>query len=155
MSRLHIWFAALTMRERTLVGLAAGLVAVLAVWFGVIAPLARTGDAAQARDVAAVADSDRLLATLHALDAAPRRTPRAQPLDRAVSDTAAQAGIALQTVQPQADGVQVTLTGARGAALFGWIDTLAGSGVVVRQASVIPAPDGTLAVSLTLRRAGP
>ena len=151
MTRASAWFAGLTPRERWLVsGALAIAAALLAVWAAL--RLADAYNIARDRHATVVEQSARLRAALDAIDHAPRSAALAQALDRTISDSAARAGVVLQSVQPRgADEAVVMIAGARPASVLGWLDTLPHVGITVTQATMTPAPDGSLAVSATLR----
>lgn len=155
-ARVQAWYAALTARERTLVTIAGALTGVIVLVYGVVLPVGHVFDAADARHVAAVQRTERLMTALRLLDARPAgpasRTGTG-PVEQAVAASAEQAGFVLQSNQPRgSDTTAIVIASARPAAVFAWLDALAGTGVIVDTLTVTPAPDGSVAVNATLRR---
>lgn len=152
-ARFNLWLGGLTSRERVLVLAALAVTClVLLVYAGML--LASAYAAAKERHASVVEQSARVLVALDAIDHAPRAAALALPLDRAVSASADKAGVVLQSVQLRGNGEAVVmLAGARPASVLAWFDTLPREAIVVAQATMTPAPDGSLAVSATLRPA--
>jgi len=156
MMRVRTWYGGLTERERWLVAIAAALAAVVVMVFGIVLPLGRAHDAAHVRHRAAVEASGRVLAQLAALEApAPERPALAGPVAQVVASSADSAGFVLQSNQPRGnDAALVVIPTARPSAALAWIDSLAAQGVVLESLAMSPAPDGSVSVNATLRRAG-
>ena len=155
MARARGWFVGLTQRERTLVSIALGLAAAIVLVFGVVLPLGAAHDAAHVRHSAATQASAQLLAQLAALETpAPARSSVAGPLAQIVAASADSAGFVLQSNQPRGnDATLVVVPTARPPAALAWLDSLATQGIVLENLTMTPAPDGTVAVNATLRRA--
>jgi len=155
--RVRTWYFGLTERERWLVGLAAGLAALVLLVFGIVLPLARAHDAAHVRHAAAVEASSRLLAQLTALEApAPQGRTMIGPVAQVVASSADSAGLVLQSNQPRGnDATLIVVPTARPSSALAWIDSLAAQGVVLESLAMTPAADGSVSVNATLRRAGP
>lgn len=150
-ARFTAWLAGLTARERVLVVAALAIAGAILLIYGIVLPLAGAYSAARERHGHVVEQSARVIAALDAIDHAPRMVVLALPLDRAVAASADKAGVALQSVQPRGNTEAVVmLTGARPASVLAWLDVLPREGIVVSQATMTPAPDGSLAVSATL-----
>ena len=151
------WFAGLTVRERTLVAIAAGLVAAIVLVFGIILPLGRAHDAAHVRHRAAVEASSRLLAQVAVLEAPPTtRATLAGPVSQVLAASADSAGFVLQSNQAQGAGAAtIVVPTARPAAALAWLDGLASQGVVLDSRTMTPAADGSVSLNASLRRAGP
>jgi general secretion pathway protein M len=155
--RTRAWDDGLTARERLLVTFAAALAAAVVFVFGIVLPLGRAHDAAHERHRAAVETTGRLLAQLAALEApSPQRPALAGPIAQVVAASADGAGFVLQSNQPRGnDATLVVVPTARPAAALAWLDGLAAQGIVLESLTMTPAPDGSVAVNATLRRAGP
>jgi len=153
--RAQLWFAGLTRRERTLVSVALGLAAAVVLVFGMVLPLGAAHDVAHLRHSAATQASARLMAQLAALEApAPPRSSVAGPLAQIVAASADSAGFVLQSNQPRGnDATLVVVPTARPPATLAWLDGLAAQGIVLESLTMTPAPDGSVAVNATLRRA--
>lgn len=151
------WYLGLTLRERVLVGIAGALAALVLLVYGIVLPVGHGLDRAAQRHGETVLRTGRLMAALDQLDApAPSAAKAANgPVDQLVSTSAQAAGFVLQSNQAQgSDGAQVTITGAPARAVLGWLDALAGEGLSVAALTVTPAPDGTVSLNATIRRAG-
>lgn len=151
------WFAALTLREKRLVLVAAALAVVTLLWFGIIRPIGDGLSSARSRyngAVARLADTRAQMQALTLLQA-DRPPPLAVPIDIAVRDKANIAGFGLNSVTPQGSGaVQVTVTAARPAALFGWIADLESSGVIVETITTTDNGDQTVAATIIFKTRG-
>ena len=150
-ARFTTWLGGLTARERVLVVAALAIAGAILLSYGIVLPLAGSYSVARERHQRVVEQSARVIAALDAIDHAPRLAVLALPLDGAVAASAEHVGVALQSVQPRGNTeAVVTLTGARPASVLAWLDALPREGIVVSQATMTPAPDGSLAVSATL-----
>ena len=151
------WYGGLTVRERALVTFAAALAAIVVLVFGIALPLGRAHDAAHERHRAAVEASSRLLTQIAALEApAPVQSALAGPLAQVVAGSADNAGFVLQSNQPRGnDATLVVVPTARPAAALGWLESLAAQGIALESLTMTPAPDGSVAINATLRRARP
>lgn len=146
-------YGAMTRRERVLVGVAAALTGLVVLVYGVVLPMGRAFDAADARHAEATVRAGRLIAAMRQLDAPPPRKAASGPVDRLVAASAEQAGLVLQSNQPHGEGeTQVVVPAAPAAAVLAWLDALGAQGLVVDALTVSPSPSGTVAVSVTLRR---
>lgn len=157
-ARVQAWYTGLTTREWTLVTIAGVLAGLIVLIYGVVLPVGHAFDAADARHVASVQRTERLMAALRLLDArpaGPASRTGAGPVEQTVAASAEQAGFVLQSNQPRgSDVTAIVIASARPAAVFAWLDALAGTGVIVDTLTVTPAPDGSIAVNATLRRSG-
>lgn len=152
MSGLIAWRRGLTLREGRMVDFAAALTMLIVLVYGVVLPLGAAYDAAQARHEDAVRRSVALVADLKALDAAPA-AKAAGPLDQRIAGSAQEAGLVVQSLQPRgADRVAVSIAGAPAASALRWLDRLGGAGLGIETLALRPAPDGTVALDVTLRR---
>lgn len=156
MIALRNWYLGLTRRERWLVTIAAALAGVVILLYGIILPLGAAHDAAHLRHREAVRQSGDILARLDVLDAAPeQRTGAAGSVAQQVAAAADAEGLVLQTNEARGDeATTIVIPAAPAGAALTLIDTLAGQGIALEALTMTPAPDGTIAVNATLRRAG-
>lgn len=151
-------FRAMTRREQVMVALAAVLAGLVVLIYGVIFPVGHAFDAAVERHVEGARRSGRLLAQLEALKApapaAGAAVAVAGPVDQALATAAQEAGLTLQSNQPQGnDSAQIAIPAARPQAALAWIDGLGAQGFAVDSLTMTPMPDGGVAISATVRRA--
>lgn len=152
MSRVILWRQGLTRRERRMVDFAAALTALVVLVYGVILPLGAAYDAAAERHGESVRRSAALTASLDALTAAPS-AKAAGPFDQRIASTAQEAGLVVQSLQPQGqDRVVVSIAGAPASAALRWLDRMGGSGLAVESLALRPTGDGAVALDVTLRR---
>jgi len=157
MGRLSDWFLSLTARERGLVGVAGGLTALIVLVYGIILPVGTAFDDAAVRHREATERAGRITARLEALKVAPKGTASALagPVEQVAGASALEAGFVVQSTQRQgADMAVLVIPTARPSAAMAWLDGLAAQGLVVEQLTMTPAPDGSVSVSVTLRRGG-
>ncbi|MES2301528.1 MAG: type II secretion system protein GspM [Pseudomonadota bacterium] len=158
MGRVSAWYIGLTSRERWLVSLAGGITALVLLVYGVILPVGSALDDAAVRHREATERAGRITGQLAALKAAPpvRAAALAGPVEQIAGASAQEAGFVVQSNQRQgADMTVIVIPTARPAAAMAWVDGLSGQGLAVEQLTMTPAPDGTVSVSVTLRRVGP
>ena len=154
---LRLWFAALSLREKRLVLGAAALAVVTLFWFGIIRPIGDGLSSAKERHSGAVQRLAEIEAQMQSLAAlqAHRPPPLAVPIDIAVRDRAAQAGLGLASVTPQGNNiVQIVIASARPAALFGWIADIEGAGIIVDTITTTDNGDQTVSATMTLKARG-
>jgi len=156
-ARLRAMWLARTPRERWLLGIMFGLLALVLVWFLVIRPLGDLLSAARERHgkaVAALAEARAQAAAITMLERGGSAAIEG-PIDRAVAAAAAEAGFQLSALQPEGPGrVSLALGSARPQALFGWVEGLEGQGYVVERLNATSNPDRTLSVQIVLRARG-
>lgn len=154
---VRLWFAALSLREKRLVLVAAGLAVLTLVWFGVIRPIGDGLSSAKSRHNSAVqrlAETEAQMQALAQLQA-DRPPPLAVPIDIAVRDRAAQAGMGLSSVTPQGNGiVQIAIGSAKPSALFRWIADLEAAGIIIDTITTTDNGDQTVSASITLKARG-
>lgn len=157
MQRLNAWYIALTQRERTLVGIAAALAALVLLVYGLVLPLGHALDMATTRHREATDRAGRIVAGLETLKRAlaARSAGLAGPLDQAAEASAQEAGFVVQSRERRgADSVVLAIASARPSAVLAWLDGLEQEGLTVEQVTMTPAPDGSVSVSVALRKAG-
>lgn len=154
MTDLRAWFLARSLRERRLLLVMAGLLALTILWAGVILPVRNGLDTAHARYDDAVV---RLATTRDAVDtikAAGRRRPTGD-LAAAIRGFADQAGFAIATLDEQGPGrVHLTIQSARPAAVAAWLARLEGGGILVDAATLRDNGDKTVGADLVLKARG-
>ncbi len=158
MGRVSAWYIGLTSRERWLVSIAGGSAALVLLVYGIILPVGAALDDAAVRHREATERAGRIAGQLAALKAAPpaRVAALAGPVEQVAGASAQEAGFVVQSNQRQgSDMAVIVIPTARPAAAMAWIDGLSGQGLAVEQLTMTPAPDGTVSVSVTLRRVGP
>lgn len=145
-----------TARERLLLGVMAGLLLVVLIWLGVIAPLNRwVADSAARRD-AALAQLAQVRTDAAQISAARAgEGGSAGDLANLLTETAVQAGVTVARSQPEGAGdLTVFIEGGQPAQVFGWIATLRQShGVGVASLTALKGAGG-LDVQVTFRRIG-
>lgn len=158
MGRVPVWYIGLTSRERWLVNVAGCITAFVLAVYGVILPVGRALDDAAVRHREATERAGRIAGQLAALKAAPPATATTLvgPVEQIAGASAQEAGFVVQSNQRQgADMAVIVIPTARPAAAMAWIDGLSAQGLAVEQLTMTPAPDGTVSVSVTLRRVAP
>lgn len=146
-------------REKRLLLIMAGLIALVLLWLLVIRPLGDARANAEQRLNAAVTDLAKARADAAALAAA-RAAPAAGapvplPVDGFLMTAAGEAGFT--NLQVTGDGpvrATVTIPNARSQAFFGWIGQMEARGLQVESLSARPNPDQTIAVQAVLRARG-
>lgn len=145
----------MTVRERGLILIMLGLLAVVILWLGIVRPVNDALASARASHALAVDRAGRIDAAVLAL----RRTAGAAPvlegaLDQLVVQSATEAGFTLDSqnaVGP--DRLAIAIGSARPTALFAWLSGLEGRGVGVETITVQPGANGTISARILLRAA--
>jgi general secretion pathway protein M len=154
---LRLWWFERSPRERVLIGVMLGLIAMLILWLGLIRPIDRAVGRASARHEAAVRDATIVTAKVAALKSA-----RSDPVVPVGSDllalvrvSAESAGFTLARIDA-GEGARVTLSiaSAKSPALFAWLSGLDRAGMFVERAVIRPNSDTTLSFEATLRARG-
>lgn len=156
MPRLAAWYIGLTARERVLVGVAGVLVALVVMVYGIVLPLGNALDAAAERHRETTERARRIAAGLDALKRAPQvsRQAMAGPIEQVANASAQEAGFVIQSNQRRGSDMAVlVIPTARPSAVLAWLDGLGAQGLAVEQVTMTPAPDGSVSVNVTLRRA--
>jgi general secretion pathway protein M len=148
----QIW-AARSRREQAMLGVLFALLTIMIAWFGIINPLRSGLETAQLRLDRASLASGQINARVAALKSLARAAPASTiSISDSVGTTATDAGFTLARREPQGrDGVAITLTAARTAVVFAWLDTLARKGIVAEHITIRANSDATVAVDATLR----
>lgn len=157
MGRVNAWYIGLTGRERVLVSVAGGLVALVVALYGIILPIGTALDDAAVRHRLATERAGWIEAQIAALKSAPRArvAALAGPVEQVAGASAQEAGFVVQSNQRRgSDMAVIVIPTARPSAALAWIDGLSAQGLAVEQLTITPAPDGTVSVNVTLRRSG-
>jgi general secretion pathway protein M len=148
-----LWWQGRSPRERVLLGIMFGLLAIVLGWLLVVRPLSDALDAAKARHGAAVvalAEAQARAGTSRAAGAAP-----ALPVDSLIGRTAAEAGFPGARVAAQGPRrASLAVDAARPQAFFAWIARLEQSGLTVERLRARANSDRTIAAEATLRARG-
>lgn len=146
-------WAARTSRERVLLSVAAALLVGVLGWYGLVAPLGRAAEDAEADRRAA---AERLTAVetgareIKALSRA--RSPSAAEMEALVVQSAGEAGLTLDRRRAEADGVTVWMDAVPPTQLFAWLERLQARQVRVAGLTAIRGAGG--AVEAEVRLAG-
>lgn len=145
----------MTVRERVLIMVMLGLLAVVILWLGIVRPVNDGLANARAEHTLAVDRAGRIDAAVQAL----RRTAGAArvlsgALDQLVVQSAGEAGFTLDSQNPVGpDRMAIAIGSARPTALFTWLAALEARGVGVETITVQPAANGTISARILLRAA--
>lgn len=144
-----LWWQGRSPRERGLLIVMLGLLAIVLGWLLVVRPLSDWLDEARTRhDAALVA----LAEARSRADTGGARVSAPLPIDSLIGRTAAEAGFAGARIAAQGPArASVAIDAARPQAAFGWIALLEGSGLVVERLHVQANSDRTLRVEASLR----
>lgn len=145
----------MSLRERVLILIMLGLLAVVILWLGIVRPVNDGLADARAEHSLAVDRAGRIDAAVVAL----RRTAGAAPvlegaLDQIVVQSATEAGFTLDSqnlVGP--DRLAIAIGTARPTALFTWLAVLETRGIGVETITVQPGANGTISARIMLRAA--
>lgn len=145
----------MTLRERVLILIMFGLLAVVVFWLGIVRPVNDGLANARAEHAIAVDRAGRIDAAVLTL----RRTAGAAPilegaLDQVVVQSGTEAGFTLDSqnlVGP--DRIAIAIGSARPTALFTWLAALETRGIGVETITVQPAANGTITARIMLRAA--
>ena len=155
-ANLKSWFIGRTRRERYMLLVMAGLMAVVVVWLGIILPVNDALAASKRRHAEALeaeATIARQVATIRSLRG--NTSPLPAPLATVVTQSASEAGFAGAQVNPVGrEAVDVAIPAARPQALFAWIEGLRGRGIFPVSVAMRAAEGQTVSVELRLRARG-
>jgi general secretion pathway protein M len=152
--QVRLYWSQRSVREQRLLAVMFTLLAAVILWFGIIAPLTNGRLDAQARVDQATMVSGNISARVDALRRATKTKvpPLGASLAVAVGTSATQAGFTPARLDPQGDDrVLVTISSAKSAALFAWLDSLARRGIFAEKIAVRPNSDATVSCEATLR----
>lgn len=158
MAGLKQWFTGMTPREQWLIGVLGVLLALTALFYGLVRPLwlgsweAETSYKQTALRAAGVQARLDLLANTPL----PEPVSASGPLTVQISADAAERGFALESnVSGGNDMTTIALTGANPTAFMQWVLALEQQGVVVQQLSMQPVMQGNVAIRADLIRVQP
>jgi general secretion pathway protein M len=142
-------------RERVMLTVMAVLLAATLLWLGIWRPGVAAREAAQVRLMASVQAREDVARQLSVLKSAPPPTTGGAVAPVELVAVAAQAtGFELSRNSAEgADRVAVEIASAGTPALMAWLGALGKQGLVADQVQMTPKSDGTLSVSLVLKRA--
>jgi general secretion pathway protein M len=152
-SALRSWFEARSPRERRLLLVMMGLLAVTIVWLAVVIPVRDGLSSARTRYADAVVRLGRAEAGARAVKRIQRAQPAPVPLPiaDAVRARASEAGIALTALEPLGpERVRIAAAGAKAGALTAWLARLEGEGLLAENVTMTAAGDGTVSADATL-----
>jgi len=156
-SALTNWFAALSQREKILIGLLGFLLAATIGFYGIYQPLSHGVQNAQDRYQEAVERQARIDAKVTALQqpASSGEKRASGSLGSYVSQSAGETGIAVGRIDPQTDGrVNMAVDSAKPTALFGWLSRLEAQGIFVEALNAKPNGNDTVTANIALRSGG-
>lgn len=151
---IQLWFAALTQRERYLVGSAAILTAVVVGIFGMLLPILAIIDQAQLTLDEAVERRGRIVALVDSAQGQGKSTSIASGTDIGllVTQSAAEKGFDLIKSTNAAPGqISVRIDQARAPALLAWLTELEAKNVVVRSVTLRSGANSTVTVDAQLQ----
>lgn len=149
-----LWWSGRSERERILLAVMGGLIALLLFWLLVIRPLDVAQASARQRLELATQAAGRVAAVADSVRQARRLAPASlsAALPTAVGEAAQGAGFTLSRLDAQGpDSVVIGISTARSPALFTWLAALRQQGVIVERLTLRTNSDATLAVEGTLR----
>lgn len=152
---LRIWFAALSQREKWLVGVAGVLASMVVLIFGIILPSLSAIDQAEISHDEAVQRRGRIEATVDAALAQKPVEPLASGanIDLIVTQSAAEKGFDLIKSANAAPGqMAFRMDQARAPALFAWLADMEAQGVTVRSIALRSGTNGSLTVDAQLQQ---
>lgn len=155
--RIRQLWAERSPREQQLLLVMFALFALVVIGLGIVRPLTRATEIAEARLDRITLEAGQVRAAADRLRLAQKDAPAPinVALSQAVSSSAASAGFALTMVDVQGeDRVAITIPSARSPALFAWFASLARQGIFVERLTVRTSPGATLAADVTLRLRG-
>ena len=142
MKAARVWWDGRTAREHVMLGVLGGVLALVLAWFLILAPLLAWKVGAADRLDAAV-QTHALASAAAGIDTAGGVARSSDDIEALLTDSAAEAGVAVQVSQ---DGAETTFTveSAETARLFGWVAALERSGLTIASLSVLENADATL-----------
>lgn len=157
---IRLWWNNLSLRERWLVGVAAGLSAILIGWFLIYAPLrSALTSASEAHGVAvdreaAIAVRVAAIKALEGGGGRPASAESSAAVSLVLAQSAAEQGFTLSRNDPSGDNATTLAIGnVRAPALAAWLTRLEDTGLSATDLSIRPNADGTVAVTASIRRA--
>ena len=157
MTGLRAWFDGRSLREKRLILVMLGLLALTLIWYAVICPIGDALSSERSRHADAVIRLGETRAAVAALRGIERDRPA--PLTGRFADAvrarAADAGFALATLDEDgANRVRISIASARPAVLIPWLARLEAAGILVDTAALTNNGDQTVGVQLALKARG-
>ncbi len=155
-AQLRTWFDTRSSREKWLILLMIGLMAVALIW-GIARPVDEALSSARRRNADAAIRLAQTEAQVEAVKAIRKARPEAPAgaLDAIVRTSGAAAGFTLDSVTPDGTRLRVHINSARGGALLAWLSSLEAQGVLIDQADITDAGNSTVAANLVFRVMAP
>ena len=154
---VQAWSAALSVRERWLVGIAGALATAVIGWLLILQPLLDGIDRARMAQRAALDRHGSIVAQVNALrrPAGPRSAVPGSAINLVVAQSAAEQGFTLDRNQATSgdnagNAASIAIATAQAPALLGWISTLEAQGIQVREMTIRPNGNGTVALTATV-----
>lgn len=156
--KLQIWWTALSLRERWLVGIAGVLALGVLLW-----ALGRPAFAAftdlEAAHRAAIEREGRVAAKVQLLAQRPAKSVAAVvdaiAIDQYLAQSASEIGLTLDRNEARGQRqATIAIATAKAPVLTDWLASLEGQGFVVDQLTITPAADGTVGMTAELRKGG-
>lgn len=152
MTGVRAWFIARSLRERRLLLVMAGLLAVTILWAGIIIPIRDGLETSQARYDDAVIRLATTRSEVDSIKASGRRPALTASLADTVRATADQMGFAIATLDEQGAGrIHLTIQTARPGALSRWLAALEARGILVDAATLRDNGDRSVGADLVLK----
>lgn len=155
---LRLWFAALTQRERWLVGSASVLTGIVVAIYGIVLPVSSAIDQAQLEHDEAVQRRGRIIAMVDAAQAQPTSKPSGGvgDIDLLIMQSAAENGFDVVKSPNTAPGqISIRIEQARASALLSWLTELEGQNVIVRGVTLRSGANGTVSVDAQMQMGTP
>jgi general secretion pathway protein M len=148
------WYVGLSLREKILVGVAAGMSAVLIAIYGLYLPLVSSIDEKRLEYRTALerrVGVEAMIASSEKKPASSSFAPIAGPIEQAISQRAVEAGFVLEKVEPTGNGrTSIAMAQARPSALLKWLAELEQQNIVVEAIEMKAANASTVSLSATL-----
>ncbi|WP_428630613.1 type II secretion system protein GspM [Sphingopyxis sp.] len=156
--RLQNWWAALSMRERWLVGIA-GVLALGVLLWGLGRPAYAAFADLENQHRAAIEREGRVAAKVQLLAQRPTKsvaaTVDAVEIDQYLAQSAGELGLTLDRNEARGAGqATIAIATARAPVVTNWLASLEARGFVVDQLTITPAADGTVGLTAELRKGG-
>jgi general secretion pathway protein M len=155
---LRLWFAALTQRERWLVGSASVLTGIVVAIYGIVLPVSSAIDQAQLEHDEAVQRRGRIIAMVDTAQAQPTSKPSGGvgDIDLLITQSAAENGFDVVKSPNTAPGqINIRIEQARASALLSWLTELEGQNVIVRGVTLRSGANGTVSVDAQMQMGTP
>ncbi len=158
MERVQNWWAALSRRERWLVGVAGALALSVLIW-GLGRPAYAVFADLENRHAAAIEREGRVAAKVQLLAQRPAKSVAAAvdavAVDQYLAQSAGEIGLTLDRNEARGQGqATIAIATAKAPVLTSWLAALEGQGFVVDQLTITPAADGTVGMTAELRKGG-